>query len=193
MVLIGGKIAFLPSFRPGAALEAIERERLTALYLVPTAYWALLEADDLAQACGTVSKLAYAGAAMTESLTEKLSDALRPQVFINHYGSTEVYTFSIESHAAARPGSAGRPGLFTRLRLVEPDPERRVGPDEVVERAARRARSSPPSTPTRRSPGTGGARTPTSAPCGTAGISRATWGTWTRRETSTSRDGSTTW
>jgi 2-furoate---CoA ligase len=134
MVLIGGKIAFLPSFRPGAALEAIERERLTALYLVPTAYWALLEAGDLAQACGTVSKLAYAGAAMTESLTEKLADALRPEVFINHYGSTEVYTFSIESHAAARPGSAGRPGLFTRLRLVEPDPERRVGPDEVVER-----------------------------------------------------------
>jgi 2-furoate---CoA ligase len=134
MVLIGGKIAFLPSFRPSAALEAIERERLTALYLVPTAYWGLLQEGDLAQARGTVSKLAYAGAAMTESLTERLADALRPQVFINHYGSTEVYTFSIESDAAARPGSAGRPGLFTRLRLVEPDPERRVRPDEVVER-----------------------------------------------------------
>jgi 2-furoate---CoA ligase len=133
MVLIGGKIAFLPSFRPGAALEAIEREKLTALYLVPTAYWALLQEGDLSQARGTVSKLAYAGAAMTENLTEKLADAFQPQVFINHYGSTEVYTFSIEADAAARPGSAGRPGLFTRLRLVEPDPERRVGPDEQVE------------------------------------------------------------
>jgi 2-furoate---CoA ligase len=133
MVLIGGKIAFLPSFRPAPALEAIEREKLTALYLVPTAYWALLEEGDLTQACGTVSKLAYAGAAMTNRLTETLAETLRPQVFVNHYGSTEVYTFSVEADAAARPGSAGRPGLFTRLRLVEPDPERRVGPDEVVE------------------------------------------------------------
>jgi 2-furoate---CoA ligase len=133
MVLIGGKIAFLPSFRPGAALEAIEREKLTALYLVPTAYWALLQEGDLTQARGSVSKLAYAGAAMTENLTQKLAEAFRPEVFINHYGSTEVYTFSIEADAAARPGSAGRPGLFTRLRLVEPDPERRVGPDEPVE------------------------------------------------------------
>jgi 2-furoate---CoA ligase len=133
MVLIGGKIAFLPTFRPSAAVEAIERERLTALYLVPTAYWSLLEETDLRQAGATVSKLAYAGAAMTESLTEKLAEAFRPQVFINHYGSTEVYTFSIEADAVARPGSAGRPGLFTRLRLVDADPERRVGPDEVVE------------------------------------------------------------
>jgi 2-furoate---CoA ligase len=133
MVLLGGKIVFLPSFRPGAALEAIERERLTALYLVPTAYWALLQEGDLSQARSTVSKLAYAGAAMTESLTEKLAEAFRPQVFINHYGSTEVYTFSIEADAAARPGSAGRPGLFTRLRLVEPDPNRRVTPEQIVQ------------------------------------------------------------
>lgn len=132
-VLIGGKIAFLPSFRPGPALEAIEREQVTALYLVPTAYWALLEEGDLSGVRATVSKLAYAGAAMTENLTEKLAEAVRPQVFINHYGSTEVYTFSVEADAAARPGSAGRPGLFTRLRLVEADPERRVSPDEVVE------------------------------------------------------------
>jgi 2-furoate---CoA ligase len=132
MVLIGGKLAFLPSFRAGPALEAIEREQLTALYLVPTAYWMLLQEGDLTRACGTVSKLAYAGAAMNESLTETLAATLAPQVFVNHYGSTEIYTFSIEADAAARPGSAGRPGVFTRLRIVEPNPGRRVGPGEMV-------------------------------------------------------------
>ncbi len=132
MILIGGKIAFQPSFDPVGALELIEREQLTALYLVPTAFWALVHQSGSAQACSTVSKLAYAGAAMTENLTSELAGALRPDVFINHYGSTEIYTFSIEADAVARPGSAGRPGLFTRLRLVEADPERRVGPDEVV-------------------------------------------------------------
>jgi 2-furoate---CoA ligase len=132
MVLIGGMTAFLPSFSPEAALTTIEREQLSALYLVPTAFWALLQEPGAADGCASVRKLAYAGAAMTESLTTQLAEAFRPEVFINHYGSTEVYTFAVESDAIARPGSAGRPGLFTRLRLVEADPERRVAPDEQV-------------------------------------------------------------
>jgi 2-furoate---CoA ligase len=132
MILLGGRIAFQPSFEPAGALEAIARERLSALYLVPTAYWALLQDGGAAEACATVSKLAYAGAAMTENLTSRLAEAFRPEVFINHFGSTEIYTFSVEADAVARPGSAGRPGLFTRLRLVQPDPDRRVGPDELV-------------------------------------------------------------
>lgn len=132
MVLIGGTTAFLPSFSPEAALTTIEREQLSALYLVPTAFWALLQESGAADGCTSVRKLAYAGAAMTASLTTQLVQAFRPEVFINHYGSTEVYTFAVESDAIARPGSAGRPGLFTRLRLVAADPERRVGPDERV-------------------------------------------------------------
>ncbi len=133
MVLIGGKLVFAKSPAPVPALEAIERERLSALYLVPTAYWALIAESGAAEACASVTKLAYAGAAMTESLTVRLAETLHPQVFINHYGSTEIYTFSIEEDAAARPGSAGRPGLLTGLRLVDPDPNRRVGPEEIVQ------------------------------------------------------------
>jgi 2-furoate---CoA ligase len=132
MILVGGKLAFLPTFNAVSALETIERERLSALYLVPTAYWALLQDPNAAGACASVDKLAYAGAAMTETLSARLAETLRPGVFINHYGSTEIYTFSVEEDAAARPGSAGRPGLFSRLRVVVADPTRRVGPDEVV-------------------------------------------------------------
>jgi 2-furoate---CoA ligase len=134
MVLLGGKLAFLPAFSPGPALDAIAREHLSSLYLVPTAYSALLSEPGASEACAPVAKLAYAGAAMTESLTARLAEALGPDVFVNHYGSTEVYTFSVEADAAARPGSAGRPGLFTRLRVVAADPSRRVEPDEPVER-----------------------------------------------------------
>jgi 2-furoate---CoA ligase len=133
MVLLGGKLAFLPAFSAEAALEMIERERLSALYLVPTAYWALLQEASAPEACNSVVKLAYAGAAMTDSLTAHLAEALQPEVFVNHYGSTEIYTFSVEEDAAARPGSAGRPGLFSRLRVVAADPTRRVGPEEMVE------------------------------------------------------------
>jgi 2-furoate---CoA ligase len=133
MVLVGGKLVFLPSFSPGPALEATDRERLSALYLVPTAFWALMQDPGAVDACASVHKLAYAGAAMTETLSARLAQTVHPEVFVNHYGSTEVYTFSVEADAAARPGSAGRPGLFTRLRLVAADPTRRVGPEELVQ------------------------------------------------------------
>ena len=43
-------------------------------------------------------------------------------MFVNHYGSTEIYTFSIGRDQAAKPGCAGRPAVNARLRL-EPDGE----------------------------------------------------------------------
>ena len=39
--------------------------------------------------------LGYAGAAMTSTLVARCVDVFAPEVFVNHYGSTEVYTFSI--------------------------------------------------------------------------------------------------
>jgi len=132
-ILIGGKLVLLGSFTASAALDAIERERLSALYLVPTAYGSLVQEAEAGRACATVTKLAYAGAPMTQTLAGRLSELIRPQVFINHYGSTEIYTFSVESDAAARPQSAGRPGLFARLRVVRADASRHVGPQELVE------------------------------------------------------------
>jgi len=113
----------MPAFKPGPALELIAREEVSSLYLVPTAFWALCREGGLAEAGACVDKLAYAGAAMTSSLREELAETLEPAVFINHYGSTEVYTFSID----------GRPGVFTRLRLVRADADERVTPDEQVE------------------------------------------------------------
>jgi 2-furoate---CoA ligase len=43
----------------------------------------------------------------------------RPRLFVNYYGSTEIYTFSIHRDQAAKPGCAGRPSLGARLRLDE--------------------------------------------------------------------------
>ncbi|TNC20224.1 class I adenylate-forming enzyme family protein [Amycolatopsis alkalitolerans] len=116
-------------FDAGEALELIVREEITTLYLVPTIYWALLRTGRLAEAT-SVRKIAYAGAAMTTALAERLAGTLRPRSFVNHFGSTEIYTFSIGPDAAAKPGSAGRAGVFSRVRLVRPEPG--ASPDELV-------------------------------------------------------------
>jgi len=49
----------------------------------------------------------------------KLSDAFRPDLFVNHYGSTEIYTFTINQDAARKPGSAGRAGINQMIRIVK--------------------------------------------------------------------------
>jgi 2-furoate---CoA ligase len=59
---------------------------------------------------------------MTPALAEQLTEAVNPEVFVNHFGSTEIYTFTIGPDVAAKPGSAGRAGIFSRVRLVAPDP-----------------------------------------------------------------------
>jgi 2-furoate---CoA ligase len=58
---------------------------------------------------------------MNDALLKRLDAAFRPELFVNHYGSSEIYTFSIDQNPVAKPGSAGRAGINTRLRVVRLD------------------------------------------------------------------------
>ncbi|WP_091509573.1 MULTISPECIES: class I adenylate-forming enzyme family protein [Amycolatopsis] len=116
-------------FDADEAMELVLREGVNSLYLVPTIFWSLLRTGRLAEA-QSVEKISYAGAAMTTALAGQLTEALRPRKFVNHFGSTEIYTFSVGPNAAAKPGSAGRAGVFSRIRLVAPEPG--AGPDDLV-------------------------------------------------------------
>ncbi|MBI2156893.1 MAG: AMP-binding protein [Candidatus Rokubacteria bacterium] len=133
MAAVNGCFACQPDWSAAGALGLVAGERLTALYLIPTLFWELVHAPELARTdVSSVRKLAYAGAPMLVALTEACAKAFRPDVFVNHYGSTEIYTFSILPDVRLKPGCAGKPGLHAKLRVVVASPERRVGPDEVV-------------------------------------------------------------
>ncbi|GAA1272408.1 AMP-binding protein [Pseudonocardia aurantiaca] len=128
-IVVGGTWVAQPAFDANGSLELILDQGVTSLYLVPTIYWSLLRTGRLGEA-RALDRLAYAGAAMTPSLAEELATQLHPGSFVNHFGSTEIYTFTINPDVAAKPGSAGRAGIFSRVRLVAPE----VGapPDAVV-------------------------------------------------------------
>src|SRR4029453_5334666 len=96
MSLVGGCFVAQSRWDAREALDLIERERLTALSLAPV----------LPRALASVRALAYAGAAMTSSLVERCREVFRPQLFVNHYGSTEIYTFSIPPHPRRKTGGA---------------------------------------------------------------------------------------
>jgi 2-furoate---CoA ligase len=132
-IIVGGTWVGQPDYDPAGSLELMRAENVTSLFLVPTIYWSLLHSGRLGEA-RTLDRLAYAGAAMTPTLAEQLVDTVAPTAFVNHFGSTEIYTFTIGPDVAAKPGSAGRAGIFSQVRLVSPEPgappDALVGPGE---------------------------------------------------------------
>lgn len=122
MALVDGCFVCVPKFDPVAVLAAIQTEKISTLYLVPTLYHDVIahpncDSTDLS----SVRKLGFAGASMNASLLQKLNTLFKPQLFVNHYGSSEVYTFSVDQDATKKPGSAGRAGINQRLRVVRLD------------------------------------------------------------------------
>jgi 2-furoate---CoA ligase len=128
MALVDGRFVCLPRFDAGEALHLIAAERITNLYLVPTLYHDVLAHPAFASTDrGSVTKLGFAGAPMNDALLGRLTAAFRPQLFVNHYGSSEIYTFTIDQDAPRKPGSAGRAALNARIRVVGLDAR---GPDD---------------------------------------------------------------
>ncbi len=130
MSLVGGAFVCLPRFDVAAALKLIEAEQITNLYLVPTLYHDVLHHERFKSTnVSSVRKLGFAGASMTDGLLKALHAAFKPDLFVNHYGSSEIYTFTTDQNAPAKPGSAGRAGINQMVRVA------RLGatsPDEIA-------------------------------------------------------------
>ncbi|MBI1201108.1 MAG: AMP-binding protein [Rhodopseudomonas sp.] len=130
MSVIGGTFVCLPRYDTATALALIETEKVTNLYLVPTLYHDLLHNPRFAGTdVSSVRKLGFAGASMTDGLLKDLAAAFKPDLFANHYGSSEIYTFTVDQNATAKPGSAGRAGINQRIRVVKLGA---VSPDELA-------------------------------------------------------------
>jgi 2-furoate---CoA ligase len=137
MSLIGGAFVCLPRFDVARALELIEAEKITNLYLVPTLYHDLVHHERFKQTdVSSVRKIGFAGASMTDGLLKELQAAFTPELFVNHYGSSEIYTFTIDQNAPNKPGSAGRAGINQMVRVVRlgaSSPDDIAGPGEEGE------------------------------------------------------------
>lgn len=131
--LLSGKFVCVPSYDTELALRLVQDERITTMFLVPTLYYDMLHHPRLsAFDLRSLARIGYAGMTMTHALSAACLEQLRPQLFVNYYGSTEVYTLSFCDHVDAKPGCAGRPGLNQTLRVVAPDPGGSTGPDDLV-------------------------------------------------------------
>ena len=116
---VGGCFVCQPRFDPAEALDLIEGERISALFLVPTLYHDLLSHPEFSPGrVASVRRASFAGMPMTDALVRRVQECIEPELFVNHYGSSEVFTFTIDQQAARKPGSAGRAGLNQEVRVV---------------------------------------------------------------------------
>lgn len=131
MSLLAGCYVCQPDWTPGVGLDQVERERVTSLYLAPTLFHDLVNHPDVGDRdLSTVRALGYAGAPMAGTLVERCTATFETEVFVNHYGSTEIYTYTIGRRQEQKPGNAGRASVNASIRLVSVDDD--AGPDDRV-------------------------------------------------------------
>lgn len=117
--LINGLMVCLPNYEPEEVLRLIAAERLTTLYLIPTMFHDVLRHPKFGSYdLSSLSRVGYAGMTMTPALVERCLAQLKPELFVNYYGSSEIYTFAYCDHLDRKPGCAGRAGMNQIIRVV---------------------------------------------------------------------------
>lgn len=130
---LGGTVVLLRDTSPAAVLQAIEAERCTLVFAVPTVFQMMMEAPEFATAnLSTVRFCITGGSSCPLPIIEGY--AARGLQFRQGYGLTEVGVncFSLAPEDALRKaGSVGRPVFHSQARIVDdqdhPAPSGTVG------------------------------------------------------------------
>jgi acyl-CoA synthetase (AMP-forming)/AMP-acid ligase II len=121
----GGAHVIVPAFEPTAVLEAIERHRVTHVFLVPTMLQRIL--DDPAAGEHDLSSLQtviYGASPIAEELLDRALTALPGVSFIQVYSMTELaatgtFLTPDDHREGTRLRSAGRPVFNLDVRVVD--------------------------------------------------------------------------
>jgi acyl-CoA synthetase (AMP-forming)/AMP-acid ligase II len=127
---LGGTVVVLPKFDPPAVLDAIERHRVTYMFLPPTAIYMLLAEPSVRERdLSSLEYISYAGAPMSLDRL-KAAIAVFGPVMNASFGQTEapmcVTAMPPHEHLnavgeLAHPGSCGRPNLLSVVEIMDDD------------------------------------------------------------------------
>ena len=114
----------LPGFDALAAIQAIERHRITALLLVPTMIGMLCETlESRGGDLSSVRRLTYGASPISAAILKRAMKLMPNARFCQGYGQTEVSCFLCvldhKDHLAGRLHSAGRPLPSVDVRVVD--------------------------------------------------------------------------
>jgi len=137
-VAADARLALMPRFAPGEALELIERERVTVFEGVPTMYSALLNHPERERFDVSSLRLCVSGgAALPLEVLRGFEDAFGC-VILEGYGLSETSPVACFNHPdrERKPGSIGTPIAGVEMKAVD-DARREVAQGDVGEIAIR--------------------------------------------------------
>ena len=136
LLYLGGTVVLLPASRPQTILQAMQSERCTVVFAVPTVFQQMVEHPTFASTAFSALRFCVTGGSSCP-LTLIRAYAQHGLEFRQGYGLTEagVNCFSLAPEDAIRKaGSVGRPIFHSQAQIVDAD-DRPVAPGEVGELA----------------------------------------------------------
>ncbi len=119
----GNTVVIMDGWDPEAALDLIERERITGFGGVPTIVWQLLESAGFADHdLSSLESIAYGGAPAASELPARIRAKLPSATPGNGYGLTETSSVTVLNVAGdyiRRPDSVGLPVAVCDLKVVD--------------------------------------------------------------------------
>lgn len=122
--LRGARTVIMPAFDPDAFLDLIEKERITAVNMVPTMLQMLLghpkfDTIDV----GHLRQVIYGASPMPRPVIEQAMQRWGQGKFWQYYGQTEcpltIAVLRPEDHQGELLGACGRPAIDVEIRLVD--------------------------------------------------------------------------
>lgn len=126
MVFLGGCYYSNPQFDADNILKQIHDYKVTTLFLTPPQFHELLSSANNTYNMNSIRVISYAGAPMRTELIIKCNEYFTPVEFINHYGSTEIYTICSTDEVREKPWIAGKSGLHSQVKIVPIKGEYRI-------------------------------------------------------------------
>jgi fatty-acyl-CoA synthase len=138
MLYVGGRTHILRRFDVDAVFGAIERDKVTLVWVAPAMVNALINAEGIGERdLSSVRVIQDGGEKMPLPLIRKVLDAFPNAWFADAYGMTETVsgdTYLDKGKTVDKLGSVGKPILHTQVRIVDenddPLPANEVG--EIV-------------------------------------------------------------
>ena len=130
--VIGNTHSFIPAFSPEAVVDAIERDRVTHVLLVPTMIQMLVDHPVMRQGrdLSSLKCIVYGASTISEALMDRALQAFPGVDFFQGYGMTELSPLATilparyhsgEGRKLGKLRSAGRASYCTEVRIVDAD------------------------------------------------------------------------
>lgn len=133
MIMINGTFVVLRDYDPYDSVQLIEHENINVLYLLPNMFHDIATLPNIKRNnFSSLQTIVYAGAPMSKKLIHICQEVFRPAHFVNHYGSTEIYTYTFCDYVNEKPETVGKPGIHQNIRIIEADVYRTKSPDDTV-------------------------------------------------------------